>query len=137
MSKSTRLIHSSIYADDPKKAAMDLSVLVNGSAKKFHPCEGAWICFLNDEDWEAELIEFYPKSIQLQQEGNEVVFKEVKLTDVGVGTHFNLHIPKTKTQLEEIAGTLKLKCSWRSWAGLLDIWLEQGILIECKPTENA
>ena len=80
-------------------------------------CEGAWICFLNDEDWEAELIEFYPKSIQLKQEGDEVVFEKVKLTGVGVGTHLNLHIPKTKTQLEEIARSLKLKCSWRAWAG--------------------
>lgn len=135
MNKITRLIHSSVYADNPKKAATNLSELVSGSVKKFHPCRGAWICFLNDEDWEAELIEFYPKSVQLHQEGEQIVFKETKLSNVGVGTHFNLHIPKSRTQLEEIADSLKLNHSWRSWASILDIWLEQGILIECKPTE--
>ena len=133
MDKITRLVHASIYADNPKKAAKNLSVLVSGYVKEFHPCKGAWICFLNEEDWESELIEFYPKSVQLHQEADEIVFKKAKLTNVGVGTHFNLHIPKTRIQLEEIANDLHLDYSWRSWANLLDIWLEQGILIECKP----
>ena len=133
----TRLMHSSIYADNPEKAAKDLSKLISGSAKPFHPCEGAWICFLNDEDWQAELIEFYPKSIRLCQQGDEVVFRAAQLSDTGVGTHFNLHIPKSRAQLEKTAHDLNLRCSWRTWAGLLDVWLEQGILIECKPTDIA
>ncbi len=131
----TRIVHSSIYADNPEKAAKNLSILVSGHVKEFHPCKGAWICFLNDEDWDSELIEFYPKSIQLHQEEDDVVFKKVKLDNVGAGTHFNLHIPKTRTQLEELAHSLELEFSWRSWASLLDVWLEKGILIECKPIE--
>ena len=137
MVNNTRLVHSSVYADNPEKAAKHLSALVDGHVKEFHACEGAWVCFLNDEDWESELIEFYPKSIQLHQDENEIVFKKTQLNNVGVGTHFNLHIHKTRAQLEEIASALKLNYSWRLWANLLDIWLERGILLECKPTKIA
>ncbi len=133
MSNIAKIIHSSIYAEDPQKAAYKLAQLVDGIAKPFHPCEGAWVCFLNEENWESELIEFYPKNVKLHNSNGGLAFEEMAEKVRGVGTHFNLSIPRTRRQIEDICSHNELTCKWRDWAKLIDIWLEPEILIECVP----
>lgn len=135
MSNIVRIIHSSIYSDDPRKAANNLALIVGGISKPFHPWEGAWVCFLNEENWEGDLIEFYPKNVKLQNVNGGLAFEEITEKVEGGGTHFNLSIPKTRRQLESICKHNNFPCKWRSWANLLDIWIEPKILIECVPSK--
>ena len=75
MTRKVHIIHSSVYASDPEKAASDVAALVDGIARPFPPCEGAWVCFLNDEDWHSgEFIEFYPKLVKLSNNSGNPAF---------------------------------------------------------------
>lgn len=133
MRKKVRINHSSVYSRNPQKAALDLAALTDGIAKPFHPCEGAWVCFLNDEDWNSELIEFYPTQIKLGQRSGQLEFCDNPQGVNGAGTHFNLFVPKSRIDLEAICENRNLTFSWRDWASFLDVWLEEDLLIECIP----
>ena len=132
MEKKVRIIHSSIYANNPEKAALDLAALVDGIVKPFPPVKGGWVCFLNDENWSSgEFIEFYPKSVKLKNKSGNPIFQENKQDVSGVGTHFNLSVPKSRDELELICKKRNLENAWRGWGGFRDVWLEDNILIEC------
>jgi hypothetical protein len=133
----TSINHGSVYARVPELAARNLATLVDGAAQPFHPCEGGWACFLNGdiEDWESPLIEFYPCDVSLVQSKGTLIFSRLKPTSAraGAGTHFNLTVPKTRTELEQRCKKLGLPFSWRDWQSVLEVWLEQDLLIECVP----
>jgi hypothetical protein len=127
--------HGSVYARDPRGAAEKLAALTGGIARAFHPCEGAWVCFLggDEEDWDGPLLEFYPRSVLLAREGSKLVFRAATTAPRGAGTHFNLTIPKTRMALEAACLAAGMRSSWREWQGLLEVWLEDDLLIECVP----
>jgi hypothetical protein len=133
-SKAT-LNHGSVYARDPQRAAENVAALTGGLARPFHPCPGAWVCFLSGEDgdWNGQLLEFYARSTLLARDGDKLVFREAKTSPRGAGTHFNLTIPTTRAALESACRKLRLSSSWRAWQGLLEVWLEDDLLIECVP----
>jgi len=127
--------HGSVYARDPKRAAENLAALTQGMARPFHPCDGAWVCFLGtrEEDWEGPLLEFYPRDVRLAQEGARLAFRRADAPPRGAGTHFNLELPATRKRIETACDRLALPHSWRDWQGLVEVWLEDEILIECVP----
>ena len=132
MKKEVRIIHASVYASDPEKAASDVAALIDGIAKPFHPCEGAWVCFLNEENWKGgDFIEFYPKSVKLTNKSGNPEFVENPEGVSGVGTHFNLLVPNSRENLEIICKERNLTCALREWGNLLDVWVEENLLIEC------
>lgn len=130
-----RINHGSVYALDPQRAAAHLAALTGGLARPFHPCEGAWVCFLNgqDEDWDGQLIEFYPRDVTLAAERGKLVFRRGEPVPPGAGTHFNITVPTSRGKLEAICGERGLLCSWRDWQGLVEVWLEADLLMECVP----
>jgi hypothetical protein len=135
MTSKARINHGSVHAAHPQRAAEHLAELTGGLARPFHPCEGAWVCFLGgeDEDWDGQLIELYPPTVTLAGEGGRLAFREATSTPRTTGTHFNLAVPKTRRQLEAVCKARGLACSWRDWQGLLEVWLEDSLLIECVP----
>jgi hypothetical protein len=123
-----------VHARDPRAAAEALAELTGGVVAPFHPCEGAWVCFLGpEEDWEGPLLEFYPRSVTLAHRGGKLSFRRTKTGPRGVGTHFNVTVPKKRRELEAICARRDITCSWRDWQGLLEVWIEDGVLIECVP----
>jgi len=133
MKQRVHIIHSSVYASDPEKAASNVAALVGGVAKPFHPCKGAWVCFLNDEDWKGgEFIEFYPKTVKLSSNSSgNPEFVENPEGASGVGTHFNLSVPNSRENLESICQGRNVTCALRGWGNVLDVWIEETLLIEC------
>lgn len=130
--REVRINHGSIYARDPRRAAQDLAHLTGGLARPFHPWKGAWVCFLSgkDEDWEGQLIELYPHDLVMIAEEGRLAFRKAKLPPRGAGSHFNLSVPRSRTELEALCGKRELSCSWRDWQGLLEVWLEEDLLVE-------
>ena len=98
MKQQVHIVHSSVYASDPEKAASNVAALVDGVATPFHPCKGAWVCFLDDEDWRSgEFIEFYPKTVKLLSNSSaNPEFVENPEGVSGVGTHVNLSVPNSR-----------------------------------------
>jgi hypothetical protein len=135
MRTTAKINHGSVHALDPRRAAEHLAALTGGLGRPFHPCDGAWVCFLSgqDEDWEGQLIEFYPQSITLAAESGHLVFRETKLAPRTTGTHFNVSIARARKDLQRVCAQRGLTCSWRDWQGLLEVWLEEGLLVECVP----
>jgi hypothetical protein len=135
MPPKIRINHGSVYAHDPQRAAEHLAALSGGLARSFHPCEGAWLCFLtgDDQDWDGPLLEFYPHSVTLASDGGRLVFRKTKLTPRGAGTHFNLTITKSRKAIEKLCAERALTCSGRDWQGLLEVWIEEDLLVECVP----
>jgi hypothetical protein len=132
---SVRINHGSVQAKEPKRAAENLAALTGGDVQPFHPLEGAWVCFLNrGENWDGQLIEFYPLSTTLSIESGRLEFRQRK-SAIGHGTHFNLTVPNSRRALEQICREREITCSWRDWQGLLEVWLEEGLLIECVPND--
>lgn len=133
---SARINHGSAYGHEPAAAAAHLAALTGGVAAPFHPCEGAWVCFLSgkDEDWEGPLVEIYPRNVTLAADGEGTVsFAKMTSPARGGGAHFNLTIHRSRTELERICERRALRHAWREWAGLLDVWLDDELLIECVP----
>ncbi len=135
MKSRSRILHGSIYARDPERAASHLAALTSGVARPFHPIEGAWACFLNDEDWETEIVEFYPRTVTIASRDGVLEFSSLVGEVRGAGSHFNISIPKKRRDLELICKQQGLVYSWRDWQGVLEVWLEDEILIECVPIE--
>jgi hypothetical protein len=134
--RATKINHGSAHALDPRRAAEHLAALTGGLARPFHPCEGAWVCFLRgeDEDWDGQLIEFYPQDINLATEKGRLVFRKTKIPrNPNRGTHFNVSVPKTRKELENLCAERELVCSWRDWQGLLEVWIDDLLLLEFVP----
>ncbi len=125
-----RINHASVYAHDPKRAAEHLAALAGGVVRSFHPCDGGWACLLEGE-WNGALIEFYPRTATLAHEGGHVRFEKLDPPARGGGTHFNLSLEKSRAEVEAICGARGLTHAWRDWAGFLDVWLDDELLIEC------
>ena len=138
MASSIRIQHGSAYAHDPERAARVLAALTGGVARAFHPCPGAWVCFLGgeDDDWSGPLIELYPRTVRLASEDGEVVFRPLPRRGEarGAGTHFNLAVDASRETLERICAKERVACSWRHWAGFLDVWIDDDLLIELAPS---
>ena len=96
------------------------------------------MCFLSgkNEDWEGPLLEIYPRTVTLAPASDGTVsFAEMPLPARGAGGHFNLTVPKTRAELERLCKQRQLRHAWRHWAGLLDVWLDDELLIECVPEQ--
>ncbi len=121
--------HASVYADDPQRAAEHLAALCGGTVESFHPLRGGWVC-LFDRTWHGPLLELYPRTTRLIAVKGDVGFAKLDEPATGAGTHFNLKVERTRGELEKICAERGLKCSWRGWAGFLDVWVEDGLLVE-------
>jgi hypothetical protein len=121
--------HASMYAHEPERAARLLAALTGGTVESFHPLRGAWVC-LFDGTWEGPLVEFYPRTHTLAQEAGTVAFQRLGRPALGSGTHLNLGLPRTRAWVEAFCETERLTCTFREWAGFLDVWLENDLLIE-------
>lgn len=130
------LNHASVQASDPERAARDLAVITGGSVAEFHPVPGAWVCFLNAADWDGGLIEFYPRSVALAHRDGAVYFRTQEPGAASGGTHFNLSVPRTREELEALCRERALPHSWRDWQGLLEVWLDGDLMIECVPAAS-
>ena len=121
--------HASVYADDPKRAAEHLAALCGGAVEAFHPLPGGWVC-LFDGTWSGALLELYPRTSRLVSREGDVGFAKLRSPATGAGTHFNLKVDRSRAELERICTARGLTFSWRSWAGFLDVWIEDGLLVE-------
>jgi hypothetical protein len=130
-----RINHGSTHARDPEAAARHLAALVGGVAAPFHPCEGAWVAFFGPkEDWEGPLVELYPATMVLARLGGRADFVP-RQGDAPFphGTHFNVSVPRSRAELEAVCAERGLACSWRGWANLLEVWVEDDLLFELVP----
>ncbi|MBL8954459.1 MAG: hypothetical protein JNK82_27015 [Myxococcaceae bacterium] len=121
--------HASAYAHDPQRAAEHLAALCGGKAEPFHPNPGAWVC-LFDRTWSGPFIELYPRTSRLSLKGDEITFEAMPVAAAGAGTHFNLRVDRTRPQLEQLCAERGLTHGWRAWAGFLDVWLDEGLMVE-------
>lgn len=136
---TARINHLSLYGHDPAVATAHLAALTGGRAAPFHPCEGAWVCFLSgkDGDWEGPLVEVYPRQVTLAAAADgSVTFARLERPARGAGGHVNLSVSVTRAELERLCKERGIRHTWRSWAGFLDVWLDDELLIECVPTED-
>jgi hypothetical protein len=122
--------HASAYADDPQRAAEALAEICKGRVEEFHPLPGAFVCLFG-RSWDGPLLELYPRTSRLVSRDGEVAFAKLKARATGAGTHFNLKVDRKRTEIEKICDQRGIPCSWRDWAGFLDVWLEDDLLIEC------
>jgi hypothetical protein len=122
--------HASVYADHPRRAAEHLAALCGGHVEAFHPLEGAYVC-LFEGDWQGPLLELYPRTARLVSRGGDIGFEELETKASGAGTHFNLKLDRTRAEVEATCRERGLPCTWRAWAGFLDVWVDEGLLIEC------
>jgi hypothetical protein len=131
------LNHASVQASDPERAALGLATITGGSVAEFHPVPGAFVCFLNGADWDGGLIEFYPRTVALAHRDGAVFFRAQESQRGSGGTHFNLTVPRTREELEALCRERALPHSWRDWQGLLVVWLDDDLMIECVPAASA
>ena len=126
--------HASVYADNPKLAAEHLAALVGGNVETFHPLPGGYAC-LFDGSWTGTFLELYPKTHRIGLEAGKVGFFPFPEGARGSGTHFNITVDKTRSELEAICKERGLSCAWRGWASFLDVLVEDDLVIElvCKP----
>mmetsp|Transcript_31515 Transcript_31515/g.90366 ORF Transcript_31515/g.90366 Transcript_31515/m.90366 type:complete len:155 (+) Transcript_31515:84-548(+) len=146
MASRVRLNHLSVYAHDPKKVATDLAYLVGGHAEQNGPLQDAWVCFLNKPEQTpvnlldpavSDFVEVYPRTAKLViGSDGRAGFEEFDARmEKGSGTHFNLCVPKPKDELEALCRDRGLRCAWRGYLPLLDVWLEEepALLVELVP----
>ena len=131
METRVRINHASMYATDPKRAAETLAALLGGSAEEFHPLPGGWVCLFAAGDWGGGLVEFYPRSATLAHDDGAIGFRTLDRPARGGGSHLNLSLPRKRADIEAICRQRGLVFAWRDWAGFLDVWLEDDLLIEC------
>lgn len=123
--------HLSAYANDPQRAAEDLAALTGGSAAPFHPLPGAWVC-LFDRSWSGPLLELYPRTAALARgDDGAPVFSTLSAPATGAGTHVNLEVGRSRAEVERLCAERGLPCAWRGYGGFLDVWLDDGLLVEC------
>ena len=127
--------HGSLYAHRPEEAAAHLAALCEGRAAPFHPCEGAWVCFLSgvEDDWQGPMVELYPRSVTLASENGQVTFRKLARRATGAGGHLNISVKRSRAALERVCRERNIDCAWRGWAGFLDVWLDPECLIELVP----
>ena len=133
----TQISHVSVYADDPRSAASTLAMLIGGQVTPFPPHKGGWVCFLSTErtDWSHEFIEFYPRNTQLLRTDGATRPRFAPMTDeaaMGAGTHINLTVPMSASDIEAACQRAGVTHGWR-WAGLMDVWIEERLMIELVP----
>eukprot|EP00428_Durinskia_dybowskii_P031679 CAMPEP_0170238444 /NCGR_PEP_ID=MMETSP0116_2-20130129/18977_1 /TAXON_ID=400756 /ORGANISM="Durinskia baltica, Strain CSIRO CS-38" /LENGTH=183 /DNA_ID=CAMNT_0010489257 /DNA_START=65 /DNA_END=616 /DNA_ORIENTATION=+ len=151
-----RINHMSVYAANPKKVAQDLAFLIGGHAEPNGPLRSdeesdkSWICLFNKEDAKADgspvwlldpgvvdFLEVYPRSYRLIRGGDgRADFEHYDARpERGVGVHFNLSVDVSRAELEALCAQRGLRCAWREYLPLLDVWLEEdpAVLIELVP----
>jgi hypothetical protein len=134
MPPRTRILHVSLNARDPATAAQHLAELVGGVAIPFHPVEGAFVCFLGTkEDWNGPLIELYPRTTTLVLQKGKLAFREIAEGINASGAHVNIALDKTREQIEATCDHRGIVHHWRDWQELVEVWLDDGLLIECVP----
>jgi len=132
-----RIGHVSVYAHDPKAAASALAGLIGGQIAPFPPHHGAWVCFLASDrvGWEFEFIEIYPRNIRLAAGDGSARPRFVGVEGgmaTGAGSHVNLVVPMTADAIEVACKRVGLPHGWR-WSGLMDVWLDEGLMVELVP----
>jgi hypothetical protein len=134
MSSPARILHVSLNARDPGTAARHLAEVVGGVAVPFHPVEGAFVCFLGDkEDWAGPLIELYPRTTTVVLQKGKMAFREIAGGINASGAHVNIALGKTREQIESTCDRRGIVHHWRDWQGLVEVWLDDGLMIECVP----
>jgi len=136
-----RIGHVSVYAHDPKAAASFLAALIGGQIAPFPPHVGAWVCFLSSDrvGWEFEFIEIYPRSIRLASVDGNSRPRFVPVEGgvaTGAGSHVNLVVPMTAEAVEVACKQAGLVHGWR-WPGLMDVWLDEGLMVELATAKPA
>ena len=119
--------HASAYADEPRRAADALAAVCGGRVTEFLPLKGGWVCLFGDGCF----IELYPRSARLKNLGDDVGFEALPSLASGAGTHFNLKIDRSRAEVERACAELGLRCAPRPGMGFLDVWIEDGLLVEC------
>ena len=127
----TTIQHASTYADDPKRAAEHLAAICGGTVRRFLPLEGGWVCLFD----RGAFLELYPRTARLVDLGGDVGFAELPTPATGAGVHFNLRVERTRAEVEAICARRGLRCSPRPGMGFLDVWIEEGLLVECVCTD--
>lgn len=120
------IAHASAYAHDPRSAAEHLAALTGGRAAPFQPLDGAWVTHFDG----GAFIELYPRTARVALRDGEVSFEPMPAAATGAGTHFNLRVDPSRAELEAICARRGLQHGWRGWGGFLDVWLDEGLLIE-------
>lgn len=123
------LNHASAYAHDPRKTAEDLAALCGGNVVAFSPLPGAWVCQFGPVA-NGPFIELYPRTSRFALHEGAIRFEAMPVPATGAGSHLNLRVDRSRTELERICAERGLKHGWRSWAGFLDVWLDEGLMIE-------
>jgi len=136
-----RFGHVSVYAHEPKAAASALAGLIGGQIAPFPPHDGAWVCFLSSDrvGWEFEFIEIYPRNIRLAPVEDSTRPRFVRVEGglaTGAGSHVNLVVPMTAEAIETACKLVGLPYGWR-WQGLMDVWLDEGLMVELAPGKPA
>lgn len=121
--------HASAYAHDPRSAAEHLAALCGGSVAAFHPLPGAWVCHFGLAGT-GPFIELYPRTSRYALRDGEIRFEALPEPARGAGAHLNLRVDRTRAELEALCAERGLKHGWRAWAGFLDVWLDEGLMVE-------
>ena len=119
--------HASAYADDPKRACEALAAICGGRVTEFLPLKGGWVVLFGA----GAFLELYPRGARLVDTGGDVGFAALPSPATGAGVHFNLRLDRTRAQVEKACAELGLRCSPRPGMGFLDVWIEEGLLVEC------
>lgn len=127
--RAPRINHASAYAADPEAAAAHLVALAGGTAEPFHPLPGGWAC-LFDGSWTGCFLELYPKMHRIYHDGTSVGFRPMEEPVRGAGTHFNITVDRSRAEIEAICKERGLACSWRDWAGFLDVRIDDDLIVE-------
>ena len=89
--------------------------------------------------WEFEFIEIYPRNIRLAPvDGNNTRPRFVRVEGgiaTGAGSHVNLVVPMTAEAIEVACKQVGLPHGWR-WQGLMDVWLDEGLMVELAPSKS-
>jgi len=51
-------------------------------------------------------------------------------SQLGRVPHLNLTVDRTRAELEAICDERSLEHGWRGWTGFLDVWLDEGLMVE-------
>jgi len=124
------LLHMSIAAADPARAARVLAQALGGRALSFPPCPGAWIAFTAADDGSA--IEVYPGDARIERGPETIAFVADRPDSAPSFAHLAIATPLAPEAVLEIGaaeGWTTRICN-RGPFDCVEMWVENRILIE-------
>ena len=127
-----KIVHLSVTAQNPERAAKCLAEMTNGEAIPFRSpnMEGAFVC-----GWDFEknnLIEFLPADYLMHETDYGADFKKMPEPQNYNSTHFQIEANISLDHIKKIADKYEINHKFRPNRGgpLYDVWIEDQLLVE-------